>query len=283
MRNIVMLLALAGVSACNKPSSKEAAAEPTVATVSFDGSDYKDEAAKLAHGKRLADVLDCTGCHGLNLQGTNVTADDPSFGDMNAPNLTLKLRDYSDADFMKLLRTGVPKDGREFWFMAPAAYQFVSDRDLQAVLAYMRSFKPAGTQLPPIRKGKGFNDDVAKGMMVPATRMILDYQQLPPPAMGPQFERGRQMTRATCADCHNSALQGLGEFTPDLDIAGTYSAAELTELLSTGKGKTKADLGLMSEMGRHAYSKLTPAERKAIVDYVLARAHRRSEGHEPER
>ena len=43
--------------------------------------------------------------------------DDPGYGDMNAPNMTLLLAKYSDADFDQLIRHGEPKDGREFWFM----------------------------------------------------------------------------------------------------------------------------------------------------------------------
>jgi hypothetical protein len=36
----------------------------------------------------------------------------------------------------------------------------------------------------------------------------------------------------------------------------------------------KKDLGMMTGIGREHFSKLTPREREAIVDYVLARANR---------
>jgi len=78
----------------------------------------------------------------------------------------------------------------------------------------------------------------------------------------------------TCTGCHNNALQGWPNFTPNLDIAGTYSKAELTRLLTIGEGKTKKELGTMSKMGREHFSRLTPREREAIVDYILARANR---------
>jgi mono/diheme cytochrome c family protein len=80
--------------------------------------------------------------------------------------------------------------------------------------------------------------------------------------------------RTTCTACHNNALQGWPNFTPNLDIAGTYSKAELTRLLTTGEGKTKKNLGVMSGMGRDHFSHLTPRERQAIVGYILARANR---------
>jgi hypothetical protein len=44
---------------------------------------------------------------------------------MYSPNVTLVAAQYSDADFDRLLRHGMPKDGREFWFMQVESYQFL--------------------------------------------------------------------------------------------------------------------------------------------------------------
>ena len=78
----------------------------------------------------------------------------------------------------------------------------------------------------------------------------------------------------TCAECHNSALQGYAGFAPDLDIAGSYSAAELTTLLTTGEGKVKKDLGLMTATAKHRFARLTSKEREAVVAYIKARGDR---------
>ncbi|HTG78187.1 MAG TPA: cytochrome c [Sphingomicrobium sp.] len=274
MRLTMILLALAGLSACNqKEGNGKAPEQAKPAELTYEGGDYRDDAAKLAHGKRLAAVLDCTGCHGGNLQGENVTRDDPSYGEMNAPNLTLLLAKYSDDDFKRFIHSGVPKDGREFWFMPVESFQFLSDPDLDAVLAYLRTFKPAGKQLPPIKKGKGFQEDLERGFL-DSKRQAVRYRTQPPVDMGPSHEWGRYLVKTTCTACHNNALQGYPGFTPDLDIAGTYSEAELTRLLTTGEGKTKKDLGMMSEMGRDIFVNFTPQERAAIVSYVKARADR---------
>ena len=275
MGKSVIALLLLGVAACSAPKDEAGSREaPAIAQLSFEGAGYKDDAAKIAHGKRLATILDCTGCHGSNLQGTNVTADDPGYGEMNAPNITLLLAKYSDADFDKLVRHGIPKDGREFWFMPVESFQFLSDADFAALIAYVRTFGPAGRQLPPIKKGKGFQKDVERGFGN-AQQQIARYRDHPPVDMGAQHEWGRHLARTNCTACHNNELQGYPEFTPDLDIAGTYSEAELTRLLTTGEGKVKRDLGMMSDMARNHFSKLTPRERAAIVAYVKARADRR--------
>jgi mono/diheme cytochrome c family protein len=90
MRLIATILAATSLSACDRNTSDEQpVAEERPAALIYDGGDYKTDTEGLAHGKRLAIILDCTGCHGDRLQGYNATTDEPDYGDMNAPNLTL--------------------------------------------------------------------------------------------------------------------------------------------------------------------------------------------------
>lgn len=240
--------------------------------LSFEGSDYKSEAARVAHGKRLADILDCTGCHGANFQGTDL-ANQPEEGAMYAPNVTLLLGKYSDAELDRLIRHGRPKDGREFWFMPVESYQFLSDRDLAAVIAYLRTLKPEGKALPPFEFNAVERKDVEAGNLGNAQAQLVKYREKPPVDLGPEHAWGRYMVETTCTACHNNALQGWPDFTPDLDIAGAYSKPELTRLLTDGTSKTGKAVG-MSDVARRQFSRLTPREREAIVDYILARANR---------
>lgn len=275
MRFLLPMVALVGLCACSRePSEAEGNVAATPAQLSFDGADYKDDAAKIAHGKRLTQVLHCNACHGDNLQGTNVSADDPDYGDMNAPNITLLLAKYSDADFDRLLRHGKPKDGREFWFMPVESYQFLSDADLAALIAYLRTLKPEGKQLPPIRKGKGFKEEIEKGLFANADGQVRRFAAEAPDDLGAQHQRGRGLARMVCTGCHNSKLQGYEGFTPDLTIASAFTPEELETLLTTGKGKSKPDLGLMKNIVLSSISKLSPSERQAIIDYLKARADR---------
>jgi len=263
MRLTVVVFALLAASACQR----------SPAQLTYEGANAATQTAKIAHGKRLADVLDCTGCHGANLQGENM-ADKPEDGAMYSPNLTLAVPAYSNAQLDRLIRHGVPKDGRRFWFMQVECYQFLSDADFAALVSYLRTFKPAGQPLPPFKFNKVEYKDVEQGFMGDAQAQILKYRDHQPVDMGPQHAWGRYMVTTTCTGCHNNALQGWPNFTPNLDIAGTYSKAELTRLLTIGEGKTKKELGTMSKMGREHFSRLTPREREAIVDYILARANR---------
>ena len=133
-------------------------------------------------------MLGCKGCHGDDLQGQNVTENEPQFGDMWAPNLTLLLASYSDADLEHVIRQGVPKDKREFWFMPSETFQYVSDADLAALVAYLRTVKPGGKQMPPIRKGRD-RQDGRGGRGRPGAA---DDREIP------QVDPGRPW-RATCA------------------------------------------------------------------------------------
>ena len=262
MRWIVAVVLLA--AACQQQKSSQ---------LSYEGADASSLVDKIAHGKRLADVLDCTGCHGANFQGTDL-AEKPEDGAMYAPNITLLIDGYSDAGLDRLIRHGEPRDGREFWFMPVESYQFLSDADFAALVAYLRTIRPAGKALPAFKFNRREQRDVDQGLLGNAKRQIKKYRDQPPVDMGPQHAWGRYLAQTTCAACHNNALQGWSNFTPDLDIAGAYSAAELETLLTTGKGKSKPDLGMMSEMGRRVFARFTPRERAAVINYVKARADR---------
>ena len=244
------------------------------ASASFEGADSGTQATRIAHGERLTYVLECRGCHGSNLQGEDM-ADKPEDGAMYSPNITLLVPQYSDAELDRLIRHGVPKDGRRFWFMPVESFQFLSDADVAALAAYLRTLKPAGRPLPPFKFNRVEIKDVQQGVLGDSQAQIRKYRDNQPLDLGPQYAWGRHLAMTTCTACHNNALQGWPNFTPNLDIAGAYSKAELTRLLTDGTGKQGKDVGPMSGVARRNFSHLTPHEREAIVDYVLARANQR--------
>ena len=270
----ILLIGLLLLGACDRqPGEAEQPADAMPAPLTFEGGDYRTAPQKLAHGKRMATVLDCTGCHGGNLQGSDLAANRAD-GAMYAPNITLLLARYDEAGLDRLIRGGVPHDGHELWFMPVESYQFLSDADVGALVAYLRTVKPAGKALPPFAKNRAFEKEIAAGTIGNARAQIAKFRKEQPVELGPQHAWGRYLTQNSCTACHNNALQGWPDFTPSLDVAGAYSKDELTRLLTTGEGKAKKDLGMMTSTVKNSFSKLTPREREAIVDYVLARAHR---------
>jgi mono/diheme cytochrome c family protein len=274
MRYLLLFLGAAAIVSCDRPESGESTSQAPVvpAVITYDGSNSARQPDRVQHGKRLSYVLGCTGCHGDKLQGQNVTEKAPNMGDWWAPNVTLHMAKYSDAQLERLIRHGEPKDGRTFYFMPAESLQYTSDADLAALVTYLRTLEPAGDQTPSVRKGPLFVELEKKGEFAPAPQMIRRFQAEQPADLGERHRQGRYIAMTVCTECHNSKLQGFEGFSPDLDIAGAYEADELARLLTTGEGKVDKDLGLMSATARHRFSKFTQRERSAIVGYLIARA-----------
>jgi mono/diheme cytochrome c family protein len=96
-----------------------------------------EEGDSLAFGRYLARSI-CTECHGVNLEG------DVSLG---SPNLVV-VAAYSLAEFERLLRTGVPRDGRELGLMAAAGERFglLTDAELRSLYTYLHSLQRSVAQ-----------------------------------------------------------------------------------------------------------------------------------------
>jgi mono/diheme cytochrome c family protein len=95
------------------------------------------------YGRYLAESGGCTGCHTPNLGGS-------ASGGMKTPNLTRsgELGHWTQADFVKVLRTGVRPDGRTLSTTMPWQYtRYLDDTELAAMWAYLQSVPSA-----PIKK-----------------------------------------------------------------------------------------------------------------------------------
>jgi cytochrome c553 len=264
MRNWVAAAALLA-SACQQQAKMPA--KP--AEVTFDGAQVTDAAAVRAHGERLSWMLGCRGCHGPELQGHR-------FYERYASNLTRELPNYSDAQIERLLRTGVPRDGRTLWGMPSEIFQHLSDTDMKTLIADLRSVHPGGkpTQ-PPLPWAKEEKDLIAKGEIKPAAVTVREEANLGPVDLGKDYALGRYITRVTCAECHGSELKGspLGP-TPNLVVAGGYSRAEFETLMTKGIPTGGRKLDLMHDVAVERFGHFTPHERDALYAYLKARAER---------
>src|SRR3982750_3812519 len=126
----VLLLA----SACQQQKQQTPAKPPEI---TFDGALVKNAAAKVGHGERLSWTLGCRGCHTETLEGHR-------FYEAYASNLTRDLRNYSDAEIEKVLRTGVPHDGRDLWGMPADIFQHLGAAAMARLMAHLRTLKPSG-------------------------------------------------------------------------------------------------------------------------------------------
>lgn len=93
------------------------------------------------YGRHLADIAGCHGCHGHGLSGGKV-AGPPDLPP--ASNLTpAGLINWTQADFARLMREGLrPANAPVHEFMPWEVYRNMSDEDLAALWAYLRSVPP---------------------------------------------------------------------------------------------------------------------------------------------
>ena len=111
-------------------------------------------ADQIARGERLAQL--CVSCHTpgsqLPLTGSDMLAKFPMppVGTLYAPNLTPngEIHDWSDGEIIRAIREGVHRSGRSLLVMPSDVFRNLSDDDVQALVAYLRSQPAAGTRSP---------------------------------------------------------------------------------------------------------------------------------------
>ena len=240
----------------------------------FDGAQVTNAAAGIAHGERISWTLGCRGCHREKLEGG-------TFYERYASNLTRDLPKYSDAEIERVLRTGVPRDGRELWGMPSEIFQHLSAADLRALIAYLRSTSPGGKPTQPPKPWEAdAKEMIAKGDLKTAKDTVSQDRLIGPVELGPRYALGRYITRVTCAECHGPKLEGApggkpGE-PPNLVVAGGYTRAEFETLMTKGvpSGGRKLKNPLMGEVARERFTHFTPDERDAVCAYLKARAEK---------
>ncbi len=106
------------------------------------------DSSTLAHGKRLTALM-CAGCHLNNgtLEGKKMMEIPAMFGDIYAQNIsshpTKGIGRYTDEELVYFLRTGVKRNGEYSFIMS--GHPLMSDRDLNAIIAFLRSDDPMMT------------------------------------------------------------------------------------------------------------------------------------------
>lgn len=275
MTRFFVLLATASLCACgegyqDKPTNEESALAP--AALSYDGADYASEEAKLAHGERLSKVLLCTGCHMEDLTGINFGEFDPTMDGIYASNITRVIPEMSDEQLRMLLVKGVHPTRDRLWIMPSKIYQHLSDADLDALIAYLRTVEPKGEPTPLPQLSAQAQAALAEGKLHDVAQEVAHHAKAKPVDLGQPHALGRHITMTVCAECHGAELEGTEDFAPNLDIAGMYDEAALTRLLTTGEGLEGRELELMPLIAGPNLSHMTDTERAAVIGYVKARA-----------
>ena len=168
-------------------------------------------AETIERGRHLTYTRACIDCHDTNFGGKAVI-DDPMVARLHAPNLTRGLgglpEDYSDLDFVRAIRHGVGRDGRALVLMPSEEYSNLSDEDLAAMIAYLKSLPPVNRARGPVAPGPVFRTLIALGEIKLAASVI-NHEAVRPASVEvrPTAEYGAYLA-ASCTGCHGPNLSG---------------------------------------------------------------------------
>lgn len=230
---------------------------------------------QLSDAPRQARILGCVNCHGERLKG-RLMFYSPAIASIWAPNLTHVAARATDEQLEAAIRQGIGTDGRPLFVMPSGLYSRLSDAEVAALIAFIRSQPQVAEPTPRLSFGPLGRLGIVTGKISPQPERIEAFRTNWPHALGPEHVQGRRIAATVCAECHMPDLSGGvmedGHKTPDLSLAGAYDLDQFKTLMRTGKGISARDLGLMAEVARKDMAHFTDAEIEALHAYLVARA-----------
>lgn len=169
--------------------------------------------AAIARGRHIFQFRGCEACHGEKLEG-KIYLDDPAVGQVIAGNLTRGEggfgASFSDADWVAAIRYGLRPDGTPLLFMPSTEFYFLSDDDLAAVIAYIKSVPPVDHVQPP--SSISFTGRVVMTLVPAITFMsaeLIPFDAPRPAAPEPSVttEYGEYLAYS-CKVCHGLTMSG---------------------------------------------------------------------------
>jgi mono/diheme cytochrome c family protein len=239
-------------------------------------------------------IMTCGNCHSPKgpqgdiagkLFSGGLSWDEPPFK-VTAPNITQDkdtgIGKWSDADIKKLLRTGMLPNGVHIAMVMPTGfYHIITERDLDAIVAYLRTIKPISNKVAdPIYKMPQV-EHVLPGAEKPYTEAMLKDK----------VKKGFYLaTIGHCMECHTPMDKGVRQWDTRLGAGGSkfpgpwgvsvsrnitssktkgigsWTDAQIKTVITTGLDKDGNHL--KPPMGFHYYLTLTPGDLDAVVAYL---------------
>jgi mono/diheme cytochrome c family protein len=172
------------------------------------------DADSISYGKHIFQFRGCEACHGEKLEG-KIYLSDPALGEVNATNLTsgkggVAVNYKSDSDWVRSIRHGVRPSGKAMLFMPAYEFYFLSEKDLGAVIAYVKSVPPADHNQPVSQlsvTGRVVMTLVKEVVFIPAEIIPHDAPRPVAPEPGYTIAYGEYLTYS-CKVCHGLGMSG---------------------------------------------------------------------------
>jgi len=237
--------------------------------------------ASIARGEHIAMIRMCGYCHEDNLGGQIDIA--PGLAILTFPNLTAGTGGVgatnTDEDWVRAIRHGVGHDGRGLILMPSQIWYYLSDKDLGALIAYLKTVPPVNHQLPRTDLQPLGRVMMALGLLPPGIMpsvLVIDHDGPRPvaPEPGVTLEYGEYLAR-TCTVCHGPHFNGglirtdAEYLSPNLTPGGElhfWSEAQFIATLRTGL--TPSGHLLKKVMPWKFFGQMTDEELKAVWLYL---------------
>ncbi|MCI0852791.1 MAG: cytochrome C, partial [Chloroflexi bacterium] len=148
-------------------------------------------------------------------------------------------------DYVRAIRHGIGQDGKSLLFMPTEIYSKISDADLGAIIAYLKSLPPVNNELPDTSTGvllrilAGIDSSVLSANLIDH-----DAPRPAEPVPGVTRDYGEYLA-FSCSRCHGDNLAGgtVGGFEPDAPKApnitpggapGNWTQAQFVSTLRGG-------------------------------------------------
>ena len=224
-----------------------------IATVSI-----PTDAASIARGKHYVEAVGvCQVCHGQNLAGPVIDdckdvpcigfSDESIFGKIAPANLTSGLGgiggSFTDDDYIRAIRHGIGMDNQALTIMPAEEYNRISDDDLGAIIAYLKTLPPVDNEVGESGLGPlGRTLASFVGGLIPASLIDHEAQRPQSPAVGVTAEYGEYLSNI-CTVCHGEGLSGsrvpgndrvkAPDITMNGDI-GTWTKSQFIDTIRSG-------------------------------------------------
>ncbi len=228
----------------------------------------------------------CAGCHSPNMQlpmsGSHgdffAEPGMPPFGHLYGPNLTPagRLAEYTDAELARAIREGLSREGTPLLVMPSMRFHALGDRDVAALVAYMRS-QPAVESPARAKVLTPLAYFVLGAGIFPPSNMpeAPEGQEAPPEGVTPEY--GEYVVNyLTCQDCHGEDLRGgrkgqLPPVGPDLvSLASAHSLEQFEAAMRQGRSALDGHSLDPMKMPYPVYANASDTEVAAI--YALLKA-----------
>ena len=194
------------------------------------------DAASIENGKHRAEAL-CQGCHGADLSGTANFFNGGPLGTLDSANLTAGAggvgAEFTTEDYVRAIRHGIGKDGKPIFMPAVVSTANLSDEDLGAIIAYLKTVVPVDHQLQGERFSPLAKLLLAAGVLGKLPVESVSHEiHVTAPARGATAEYGNYLVNThDCRVCHGQELNGgqhadptIKRISPNLTPGGELAA-----------------------------------------------------------